>query len=61
MDLPKSTYFKKAMESLPDEVKLKLHLKDEDLARGAKGTNGAGCADALSWEGHSLFRNQRRK
>lgn len=48
MDPAKSAYVKNTVEGLPDEVKLKPQLKDEEFARGAKGTNVAECAEALS-------------
>lgn len=48
MDAAKSAYFKNTVEGLPDEVKLKPQLKDEEFARGAKGTNGTERTEALS-------------
>lgn len=56
MDPPESTCStKNTMESLPDEVKSKPYLKDEEFARGPRNTNGAGCAKVLSWKRQSLF------
>lgn len=54
MDPPESTCSKNTMESLPDEVKSKPYLKDEEFARGPRNTTGAGCAKVLSWKRRSL-------